>query len=573
MGATVTISSVRERIEELADALDASGWPEAGQARALVERLTRGEFRLSVVGEFKRGKSTLINALLDRDLLPTGVLPVTAVPIEIALGEETALIEHLDGTEVRVGLEQLAEYVTEASNPDNAQGVHRARVRLAADLLADGAVLVDTPGLGSVHAHNTAAAEEAIEDTDGAILVLTADAALSESERELLHRLAEHAVRSFVVVNRIDALPGDAVEEVAAFVEAEVAEVLGDDGTTFALSAERARQAQRRGGADAGFEAFRAALRDFVSADLAVARREAAARDAGALRDRVDDGLRIEREARRLGVEELEGRMERFERAVEEEQRALLDDAAVLESATGRILDEVVVRLREGVEAELPAVEAALAEAAAGAAPGDLDELMRRTVDAEVRRRFDALHAAAVEDVGAGWAAEAARFREQAAQRAARVREAAEGIFELRLHPPPTPTGQEAEADFTYRLFRPPPMGAGVVSALRRLLPAERQRERAVEEAAEVAAAELHKHVGRARWDLSQRLEQLRLRYAERMREHVDEVSAGVRLAVERARGQRARASADLAAYERDAARVADRLEALAEVLGESAQR
>ena len=568
MTESVTISSVREQVAGLADALDATGWPEADQARALAERLAQGEFRLGVIGEFKRGKSTLINALLERDLLPTGVLPVTAVPIEIAAGDEGVVIEHLDGAEVRVDVAQLEDYVTEAANPNNTNGVRRARVRLAADLLAEGAVLVDTPGLGSLHAHNTAAAEEAIEDTDGAILVLTADAPLAESERALLHRLAEHAVRAFVVVNRIDALPGDAVEEVAAFVDAEVTEALGDGGTSFALSAARARQAQRDGGADVGFEAFRSALRDFVTTDLAGARREAAARDARALRDRIDDGLRLEREARRLGVEELEGRMARFERAVEEEQRALLDDAAVLESATTRILDEVVTRLREGVEAELPAVEVALAEAADGVAPGELEELMQRTVDEEVRRRFDALHATAVEDVAAGWAAESARFREQAAHRAARIREAAEGIFELRLHPPPTPTGHEAEADFTYRLFRPPPMGAGIASALRRLLPAERQRERAVEDAAEVAAAELHKHVGRARWDLSQRLEQLRLRYAERMSEHVSEVSSGVRLAVERAKGQRARASADLDAYERDAARVAERLDALTEALG-----
>lgn len=342
------------------------------------------------------------------------MLPVTAVPIEIAAGTDSVVIEHLDGAEVAVRMSQLADYVSEAANPRNTKMVRRARVRLAADLLADGAVLVDTPGLGSVHTHNSAAAEEAIEDTDGAVLVLSAEAPLAERERALLHR---------------------------------------------------------------------------------------------------------------LGVEALEGRMARFERAVEEEQRALLDDAAVLEHATTRLLEEVVGQLREGVEAELPAVKVALAEAAESAAPSELEGLMQRTVDAEVRQRFDALHTAAVQDVAAGWAAESARFREQAALRAGRIREAAEGLFDLRLHPPPAPAGHD------------------------------------------VAAAELHKHVGRARWDLSQRLAQLRLRYADGMREHVAEVSSGVRLAVERARDQRAKASTDLRAYERDAAEVAERLDRLSEAL------
>lgn len=567
MTESLTIASVRARVTDLADALAAAGWREAGEARALADRLASGEFRLSVIGEFKRGKSTLINALLERDLLPTGVLPVTAVPIEIAAGTDSVVIEHFDGAEVAVRMSQLTDYVTEAANPRNTKGVRRARVRLAADLLADGAVLVDTPGLGSVHTHNSAAAEEAIEDTDGAVLVLSAEAPLAERERALLHRLAEHAVRTFVVVNRIDSLADDAVEEVAAFVDAEVGEALGDGGTSFTLSAARARQAQQDGGADLDFEAFRSALHGFVRADLAVARREAAARDATALRDRIDDGLRLEREARRLGVEALEGRMARFERAVEEEQRALLDDAAVLEHATTRLLEEVVGQLREGVEAELPAVKVALAEAAESAAPSELERLMQRTVDAEVRQRFDALHTAAVEDVASGWAAESARFREQAALRAGRIREAAEGIFDLRLHPPPAPAGHDVAADFTYRLFRPPAMGAGITKALRRLLPVERQRAHAVAHASEVAAAELHKHVGRARWDLSQRLTQLRLRYADGMREHVAEVSSGVRLAVERAREQRAKASTDLRAYERDAAEVAERLDRLSEAL------
>src|SRR6266571_7233152 len=71
----------------------------AGRARELAERLEGGRFLISVVGEFKRGKSTLLNALLGRDLLPTGVLPLTAVATEVAYGpEDLVRIHRRDGS-------------------------------------------------------------------------------------------------------------------------------------------------------------------------------------------------------------------------------------------------------------------------------------------------------------------------------------------------------------------------------------------------------------------------------------------------------------------------------------------
>ena len=71
---------------ELASAAGRTG--DIGErAWRLGDRLTQGSFHVSVLGEFKRGKSTLVNALLAEDVLPTGVLPLTAVATEISFGE------------------------------------------------------------------------------------------------------------------------------------------------------------------------------------------------------------------------------------------------------------------------------------------------------------------------------------------------------------------------------------------------------------------------------------------------------------------------------------------------------
>jgi ribosome biogenesis GTPase A len=119
-------------------------------------RVAEDRFNLVVLGEFKRGKSTLINALLARDVLPTGVVPLTSGVTIIGYGECDRLrVSYEDGREEERPLDELAEYVTDARNPGNRQGVELARVEPDHELLRAGLELVDTPGIGSVHSHNT----------------------------------------------------------------------------------------------------------------------------------------------------------------------------------------------------------------------------------------------------------------------------------------------------------------------------------------------------------------------------------------------------------------------------------
>jgi small GTP-binding protein len=183
-----------------------------------------------VLGEFKRGKSTFINALLAADLLPTGVLPLTAVATEVAYGVQGATVLHLDGARHEIPLGEIADYVTEARNPQNELQVDRVEVRMPAPLLEAGVVLVDTPGLGSVYQHNTEAGRAALLAADGAIVVLSADSPLSEQERELLNLLSERQARKFIVVNKADHVDASELEVVRRFVTEVVADELGRKG-------------------------------------------------------------------------------------------------------------------------------------------------------------------------------------------------------------------------------------------------------------------------------------------------------------------------------------------------------
>jgi small GTP-binding protein len=172
-------------------------------------RVAEDRFNLVVLGEFKRGKSTLINALLGRELLPTGVVPLTSVVTVIAHGPHGRLmVRFLDGREEERPRAELAEYVTEAANPANRRGVELARLEVDDELLAAGLELVDTPGIGSIHAHNTETARSFLPRVDATLYVLDGGQPLSEPERELLLEAAQRVPHLIIVVNKIDQLGG-----------------------------------------------------------------------------------------------------------------------------------------------------------------------------------------------------------------------------------------------------------------------------------------------------------------------------------------------------------------------------
>ncbi len=132
----------------------------ASTARSTAERVSEGRFYVACVGQFKRGKSTLLNALIGHSVLPTAVVPVTAVPTIIRHGERLAArVRFQSATWTDIPISSVEEYVSEGKNPENAKGVAGVQIFAPSPLLQTGMCLVDTPGLGSVFAGSTAATQ------------------------------------------------------------------------------------------------------------------------------------------------------------------------------------------------------------------------------------------------------------------------------------------------------------------------------------------------------------------------------------------------------------------------------
>lgn len=195
------------RIAEIADdlgALDVSS-----QARALAQRVGEGRFYVAVVGQFKRGKSTLIDALIGTNILPTGVVPVTAIPTVIRHGERvSALVAFKNGSRREIEADEIARYVAEGHNSGNVQDVEAVEVFVPSPLLAGGMSLVDTPGLGSVFYANTAATHAFVPHIDAAIVVIGADPPISGEELSLVETVARNVDDILVVLNKADRVSG-----------------------------------------------------------------------------------------------------------------------------------------------------------------------------------------------------------------------------------------------------------------------------------------------------------------------------------------------------------------------------
>ena len=175
------------------------------EARELAARVAEGRFYVACIGQFKRGKSALINALIGEPVLPVGFVPVTAVPTVVRFGEPPrARVQARDGAWREIVVTDLKQYVSEEHNPENTKGVTGVEVFVPSPLLATGMCLVDTPGLGSVFTGNTAATQAFIPHIDAALVVVGADPPLAGEELALVEAVGRQIQNLIMVLNKAD---------------------------------------------------------------------------------------------------------------------------------------------------------------------------------------------------------------------------------------------------------------------------------------------------------------------------------------------------------------------------------
>lgn len=146
-----TVSSLNEDLEELLDICEELKLSNtADSIRETIAKTADDHFEVAIVGEFKRGKSTLINALLGQDVLPADVLPATATLNRVTYSDEPYVqVEYKDGRSEQVDIDELENYVTKLTleAEEVAETVKEATVYYDTDFCKNNVDIIDTPGL------------------------------------------------------------------------------------------------------------------------------------------------------------------------------------------------------------------------------------------------------------------------------------------------------------------------------------------------------------------------------------------------------------------------------------------
>ena len=220
------VHTALDRLAAIAEQLDVA--TAQAEASAASTRLAEQRFFLACLGQFKRGKSSLLNGLVGRSVLPVGVPPVTSALTVLRHGPSArAEVRLADGTTRPVGLDELASFVDERENPENVKGVAAVEVFLPAPLLETGLCLVDTPGLGSVFAGNTAVTRSFVPQIDAALVVLGSDPPITGDEADLLAQVAAEVRHVMVVLNKADRASAAELQEARRFTQAVIEDRLG----------------------------------------------------------------------------------------------------------------------------------------------------------------------------------------------------------------------------------------------------------------------------------------------------------------------------------------------------------
>ena len=214
----------------------------------LKEKIQNNVFNLVVLGQFKRGKTTLINALLGEEILPTAIVPLTSIATILKYGEiQDIKVYFNDGRVIEIAPESLPLYVTEKGNPKNEKNVQEVIVTYPSPYLKDGVRLIDTPGVGSIYQHNTDVAYQYLPKSDAALFILSVDQPIGQAELEFLKDVKEYSHRIFFLQNKADYVDSEDLNESISFSKKIIEECMGRDVKIYPLSAKLALDSKLSG--------------------------------------------------------------------------------------------------------------------------------------------------------------------------------------------------------------------------------------------------------------------------------------------------------------------------------------
>jgi len=516
----------------------------AGQLAALQAKLDEGRLNLAVLGQVKRGKSTLLNALIGEEILPSSVIPLTALPTFIRYGERLHLTvrygdsrpdAEFDDDPAGTVTRQLAAVVTENANPRNNKGIREVEIAHPAAILRE-AVFIDTPGIGSTFAHNTEATLNFLPQCDAALFVISADPPMTEGELSFLKEVRSRIGTIFFLLNKADYLSPQELETAVAFYREILVTSAGlDPGVRiFAVSAKNGLMAKT--GHDpvlweqSGLSDVSEHLIGFLAREKSRVLHEAVQRHAKEILCEAELRLNLSIRSLELPLEELDAKVTAFDRIASDARQQRVCAQDILAGDRRRVQEALEARIKD----LRPHLTEHLRQVAAGAMQRDDDapekaaeKALEEAVPAVFEHELGAVSAAVAEDIFGRLDA----HRHRADELAESIRRSAAELFEIPYH--------VKEHRAVYELVRKPywvervwessfsPVPAGLLAGL---LPKKMRKGRAEKRVAQQVDAIVMRNLENIRWETLRSIE-------ESFRAFSTELDTGISQAVEATQG------------------------------------
>lgn len=488
-------------------------------ARAIRNKLAADVFLLVVVGQFKRGKTTFINALLGRDLLPTAIIPLTSIITILNYGEELKIVAFFrNGAQREIRLDDLSLCITEKHNPKNEKNIERVEIFYPSDYLKNGVKIIDTPGIGSTHEHNTRTTYDYLPRADAAIFLVSADPPLTQPELQFLRDLKNLVAKIFFVQNKADMVsPADRQESLDFSRQVIEQEAEFDNIEIFPLSAKEALEGKTENNTakleQSGLVRFEKLLGQFLMEEKGSLLLDSAVMKADNLIDEELLLAELTEKSIRLPLQDLENKTKKFEIFIRDINQEKIDSGRLLADEIDGLQKETLARDLETLKQEKTQwLTAEIAKFAAAHRSDDnqrFAELMNEFLDAQLRNIFDQWRAQEEMVLKNRLTAISQRFANRLNKILDQIIQTTTEMFDIparhfRLEPMLPP-----EMDFRFQITDDPEMLNLTLKLARRALPRALAQKLIIKEAKEKATMLIDRHCGKAKYDFSERLEKM----------------------------------------------------------------
>ncbi|AEB10569.1 dynamin family protein [Desulfobacca acetoxidans] len=513
----------------------------------ILDKLRQNRFNLVMLGAFKRGKSTLINALLGESLLPTAVIPLTSVVTIIGYGEKLRIdVLFHNGQRRQIAGSELAAYITERGNPHNKKGVLEVDIAYPSAYLKDGVRIIDTPGVGSVYSHNTEVAYNYLPQVDAAIFVVTVDPPLSASEEEFLKDIREYVHKLFFVLNKIDYVAEAERQEALDFTRQVLTTSLGTDNLQiFPLTAKLALEGKQAGQPKLLEESLLPQFEDHLRTFLYQEKGRVLLISCvtGALKSITDStlALKVERHASSMPLKELEEKIGRFNLELQGLEKEREMSLLLLDGRMKGVIEEVNTDLETFKNETMTRLRREVQEAFQQKlqASGDLRQEMEKFLFGTLRNLFTLWRSSEIEKITQNLAGVHQEFADRINSILERLTELTARIFDFSLRGFSAETALTEKSHFWFK-FKEDPVGLEIIQiTITSLLPRALTKGMLLKKLLENVDELVDKHCGRLRYDFQNRLNDMAREFRQTWLAKIDYTTDSIRQALERALAQK----------------------------------